>query len=66
MADSKNTPGRQMSLAEYEKIKEKRAQTRLKLHFPWPVRILLGIPLSILIFLIIWYLVYVRFIAEHS
>ena len=51
----------QISLDEYLKIKETRAKSKLKLQFPWLVRFVIAIPAGYLIFLIIYFLVYIRF-----
>ncbi len=68
MADKKssNQKGKQLSLEEYSKIKEQRAKSRLKLHFPLLVRICFFIPLAYALFLIIYYLAYLRFVSEHN
>lgn len=67
MAD-KNSPSkktRQLSLEEYSKIKEKLAKSKLKLTFPWIIKICFIIPLVYCVFLIIYYIVHLRFLAEH-
>lgn len=68
MADKKptNQKGKQLSLEEYGKIKEKLAKSRLKLHFPLIIKICFFIPLTYVVFLIFYYLFYLRFLAEHS
>lgn len=55
----------QMSLEEYNKIKEKRAASKLKLHFPLPVKLFLLLPIAYFIFLLCYYLLHVRFVATH-
>jgi len=54
-----------MSLADYEKIKAKRTQMRFSIHYPWPIKLLLGVPLALLIALVLWYVLYARFLPEH-
>ena len=61
----KNKRPPQMSLEEYNKIKEKKAQSKLKLHFPWPVKFFLIFPATYLIFLLAYFLFHIRFTAEH-
>jgi hypothetical protein len=67
MAEKSSTPkkNKQLSLAEYAKIKEKVAKSKLKLTFPWIIKICFIVPLVYCIFLIIYYLVHLRFMAEH-
>lgn len=67
MSDKKptNSKAKQLSLEEYAKIKEKLAKSRLKLHFPLIVKICFIIPLAYCLFLVAYYLLYLRFIAEH-
>ena len=60
-----NKKGKQLSLAEYAKIKEKLAKSKLKLHFPWIIKICFIVPAVYCLFLIIYYLASLRFIAEH-
>jgi len=55
----------QLTLAEYEKIKEKTAKSKLKLHFPWIIRVCFFVPVAYCVFLIVYYLLYLRFVAEH-
>jgi len=63
----KNDPKKatQLSLDEYNKIKEKRALSRLKLHFPLPVKFFLILPIGYFLFLVVYYLIHIRFAAEH-
>lgn len=65
MADKPAAKKGQISLEDYVKLKEKRAKSRLKLHFPWLVRFVMAIPVAYLIFLIVYFLVSLRFKAEH-
>ena len=55
----------QISLDEYLKINEKRAKSKLKLQFPMIVKIIVMIPVGYLAFLVIYFLIYLRFVAEH-
>ena len=55
----------QISLEDYLKIQEKQAKSKLKLHFPLMVKIIVGVPIGYLIFLIVYFLIYLRFVAEH-
>jgi len=55
----------QLSLEEYAKIKEKLAKSKLKLSFPWVIKACFIIPLLYVVFLIIYYLVHLRFLPEH-
>ncbi len=55
----------QISLEEYNKIKEKKAKDKLKLSFPWPVRFFIILPIGYFIFLVTYYLLHIRFTAEH-
>ena len=67
MAEAKpNTKkAKQLSLAEYAKVKEKLAKSKLKLNFPLFIKACFIIPLAYVIFLIIYYLAQLRFIAER-
>lgn len=55
----------QLSLEEYNKVKEQRAKSKLKLHFPWGVKFFLIFPAVYVLFLIVYYLMYIRFATEH-
>lgn len=55
----------QLSLEEYNKVKEKRAKSKLQLHLPLGVKIFLGLPIAYFVFLIAYYLLYIRFASEH-
>lgn len=55
----------QLSLEEYNKVKEKRAKDRLKLQFPLGIKLFLIGPVLYLLFLVCYYLFHVRFVAEH-
>jgi len=56
---------KQLSLEEYSKIKEKLAKSKLKLTFPWIIKACFIVPLVYMVFMVIFYLVHVRFVAEH-
>ena len=63
---SSNSPkAKQLSLDEYAKIKEKLAKSKLKLSFPWIIKVCFIVPLVYCLFLIIYYLIHLRFLAEH-
>jgi hypothetical protein len=57
--------GKQLSLEEYAKIKEKLAKSKLKLSFPWIIKICFIVPLVYVLFLVLYYLIHIRFVAEH-
>lgn len=63
--NSSSPKNEQLSLAEYAKIKEKLAKSKLKLSFPWIIKACFIIPLLYVAFLIIYYLVHLRFLPEH-
>jgi hypothetical protein len=67
MAEKSSTPPKkkQLSLEEYAKIKEKVAKSKLKLTFPWIIKICFIVPAIYCIFLIIYYVAHLRFLAEH-
>jgi len=65
MAEKTASRTRQLSLQEYAKIKEKLAKSKLKLSFPAIVKACFIIPLVYLVFLIIYYVAHLRFLAEH-
>lgn len=67
MADKQpeNKKGKQLSLAEYAAIKEKLAKSRLKLNFPIIIKFCCILPIGYLIFLVAYYLFYLRFVAER-
>jgi hypothetical protein len=56
---------KQLSLEEYAKIKAKLARSKLKLSFPLVIKACFIIPLLYAVFLIVYYLVRLRFLAEH-
>ena len=62
---NENKKAKQLSLEEYSKVKEKRAKSRLQLQFPLIIKICFIVPVAYCAFLIIYYLLYLRFIAEH-
>lgn len=62
---SPNPKAKQLSLAQYAKIKEKVAKSKLKLTFPWIIKVCFIVPLVYCVFLIIYYLWQLRFMAEH-
>jgi hypothetical protein len=55
----------QISLEDYLKVKEKHAKGKLQLHIPWLVRFIIAVPAGYLLFLILYFVVYLRFVAEH-
>jgi hypothetical protein len=62
MAEKKKT---QLTLAEYQKIKKSVEKKKLKLNFPWFLKLCFALPLVYVLFLLIYYLAYVRFVAIH-
>ena len=56
---------KQFSLKEYAKIKEKLAKSKLKLTFPWIIKLCFIVPVIYCAFLVIYYLISLRFLAEH-
>jgi len=56
---------KQLSLEEYAKIKDKLARSKLKLTFPLIIKVCFFIPVVYLLFLVIYYLAQLRFMAEH-
>ena len=66
MSEQKQTQkAPQLSLEEYNKVKEKRAKDKLKLQFPLGIKLFLIIPVLYFVFLLCYYLFYIRFVAEH-
>ena len=63
--NSSSQKGKQLSLEEYSKIKEKLAKSKLKLSFPWIIKVCFIIPLLYALFLIIYYVTHLRFLTEH-
>jgi hypothetical protein len=55
----------QYNLEQYNKIKEKRVKDRLKLQWPFLIKLFMALPLGYFAFLITYYLVYIRFTPEH-
>jgi cell division septal protein FtsQ len=62
---SSSNKGKQLSLEEYAKIKEKLTKSKLKLSFPWAIKVCFLIPLLYVLFLIVYYLLHLRFLPEH-
>jgi hypothetical protein len=65
MAYADSSKHKQLSLEEYTKIKTKLAKSRLKLTFPWIIKACFIIPVVYCLFLIIYYIAHLRFLAEH-
>lgn len=63
--DHSNKKAHQMTLEEYNKVKEKRAQSKLKLHFPLMVKFFFIFPIVYFLFLLLYFLFYIRFSVEH-
>ncbi|MDE2009492.1 MAG: hypothetical protein KGJ09_05365 [Candidatus Omnitrophica bacterium] len=61
----KSTKTKQISLKEYAKIKEKLAKSRLKLTFPWIIKVCFIIPVVYCVFLIVYFLAHLRYLAQH-
>ena len=55
----------QVPLAEYLKLKEKRAKSKLQLHFPPLVLFIIAIPAAYVIFMVVYFLVSLRFMPQH-
>ena len=62
---SGSNKNQQLSLEEYAKIKGKLMKSKLKLRFPWIIKVCFIIPLVYCLFLIIYYVTQLRFLAEH-
>ena len=56
---------KQIDLAAYLKIKEARMKSKMKLHFPMMVKAIIAVPAAYFIFLVVYFLLYLRFVAEH-
>ena len=56
---------KQLSIEEYNKIKGKLAKSKLKLSFPWIIKLCFILPVAYWLFLVIYYLCRLRFLAEH-
>ena len=67
MADKPAASGKdkQIPLAEYLKIREKNAKNKLKLHYSPTVLMIIAVPAGYFIFLIVYFLVYLRFVAQR-
>ncbi len=65
MNQNASKKGKQLSLEEYAKIKEKLAKSKLKLTFPWIIKDCIIIPAIYCLFLVLYYLAQLRFLAEH-
>jgi hypothetical protein len=64
---AKDNPGKnsQVDIHEYLKTKEQRAKRKMKLHYPLFVKILAAVPVAYVLFLIIYFIVRLRFVPEH-
>jgi hypothetical protein len=62
---STSKKNKQLSLEEYAKIKEKLAKSKLKLSFPWIIKLCFFLPLAYFVFLVIYYLTQLRFMVAH-
>lgn len=56
---------KKLSIEEYAKIKTKVAKSKLKLQFPLIIKLAIALPLAYLLFMVIYYLVSLRFLAER-
>ena len=65
MAPPNSSKSKQLSLEEYAKIKTKLAKSKLKLTFPWIIKACFIVPLVYVLFLVIYYIAHLRFLAEH-
>jgi hypothetical protein len=65
MQKSSRSKIKQISLEEYAKIKGKITRSKLKLSFPWIIKACFIFPLVYALFLVIYYLAHLRFLAEH-
>ena len=67
MADKPAASGKdkQIPLAEYLKIKEKNAKSKLKLQYSPAVLMIIAVPAGYFIFMIVYFLVYLRFVAQR-
>ena len=66
MADKNPKPPKaQLSIEEYMHSKAVRSKNKLKLHFPLAIKILLVFPALYILFLIIYFLMHLRFLSEH-
>jgi hypothetical protein len=55
----------QISIDDYLKLKEKRAKSKLKLHFPMALKVIFAVPAVYFLFLMFYFLLHLRFLAEH-
>ena len=62
---SSSQKAKQLSLQEYAKIKEKLAKSKLRLTFPWIIKVCFIVPLVYCAFLIVYYLAQLRFLSVH-
>jgi hypothetical protein len=58
-------PKKQITLDQYLKLIEKRAASKLKLHFPLFIKLAAVIPTAYLLFVILYFLFHARFLPEH-
>ena len=65
MATPKTTPKAKISMEDYNKNKAVREKTKLKLHFPLLVKVLLILPVIYLVFLLVYFVATARKIPEH-
>ncbi len=61
----KNKKSTKLSLVEYAKLKEKIGKSKLQLHFPLMIKLAIAVPLAYLLFMLIYYIVHLRHLAEH-
>ena len=69
MMTNKNTKNasasKQLTPEEYAKIKEKRAKSKLQLNFPPLIIACALIPLAYLVFMVSYYVLHLRLLAQH-
>ena len=67
MAEKPDPSGKakQIPLSEYLKIKERSAKSKLQLHFPPTVLMIIAVPAGYFIFMIVYFFLHLRFIAER-
>ncbi len=54
-----------LSLTEYTKLKDKIGKSKLKLQFPLMIKLAIALPLTYLLFMVIYYIIHLRHLAEH-
>ena len=56
----------QLSLSQYQDLKEKKGKRKKWIDLPWPVKLIFAVPLLFFVVLLLSYIFYIRRFATHG